>query len=73
MPLYADQLDVAQCQVPGCTHQDHAVLFLNAHCHPRHGVECAYVREGRLLRITCIRCKRLIAEVAVAHGALSVN
>jgi hypothetical protein len=73
MVLYADQLDGAQCQVPGCTHQDHAVLFLNSHCHPRQGVECAYVRAERLLRITCIRCKRLIAEVAVAYSALHVN
>lgn len=32
-------LDDAQCQMPGCTHKDHAEVFLTQRCHPSAGVD----------------------------------
>ena len=68
MVLSRVELDKAQCTVPGCSHQDHDSLFLNARCHPRQGTEVEY-REG-ILYIRCQVCKEMVTEILVAPAAL---
>lgn len=56
------------CQVPGCNHQTHAgdPFHLHARCHPKGGLEVAYLKGQGLLRIGCHKCKQPVADIEVA-------
>ena len=64
-PLTCEAMEPMGCGMPNCTH-DHSTLYLNARCHTGRGVEVAYVKAEKLLRVRCRVCKKLVAEVAVA-------
>jgi hypothetical protein len=62
------ELDRAQCAVPGCTHRDHPVMFLNQRCHTGVGVQAIYLRGPGVLVIQCRRCEALVVNVAIADN-----
>ena len=64
-PLNRSQLDGQKCSVPGCTHEDHRLLYLHGRCHPGAGNEVAYDMVQGAIIIRCKRCKELVAEIAV--------
>jgi ribosomal protein S27E len=56
---------VAQgCQHPGCSSDAGHPLFLSAKCHPGHGVDALYGRDGEL-EIRCHVCAQMICKIAV--------
>lgn len=65
MALTRAQLDQAGCGMPNCDH-DHSVLYLHGVCHMKGGVEVAYVKATGTLKISCAKCHKPVAEVAVA-------
>jgi len=65
-PLTRKDLQHVQCQVLGCTHDNHGVLFLHAGCHMRAGTEVSYNLVTGVLTINCKQCKKLIAKILVA-------
>lgn len=58
-------LDASGCDTPNCR-EDHSILYIKGHCHPRAAVEAAYHKASGTLRISCFRCRRPIAEIEVA-------
>ena len=65
-PLTKEVLDRMVCQVPGCAHDTHdGRLFLHGRCHISKGVDVCYTVGSGVLRIACVQCKKLVAEVAV--------
>lgn len=67
MTLFRAQLDQSGCGQPNCGH-DHSVLYFHAACHLRSGVEVAYVKATGTLKITCAKCHKPVAEIAVASA-----
>lgn len=59
-------LDVAQCEAPNCTHEDHSEIYLYANCHITGGLTVSYHRKTGSLHITCNTCGGFIADIAVA-------
>jgi hypothetical protein len=66
MSVYKEDMDVWRCTVPNCEHRDHSIMWIHARCHPEAPVQVCYVKERGVLRVECLKCKRLIVEVAVA-------
>jgi len=65
--MYREDLDAHTCDVPGCTSDhDHTPLYFRSRCHPGAGTWAVYEKETVSLRIICLRCDRMVAEVAVA-------
>jgi hypothetical protein len=56
------------CSTPGCDHTSHEGLFLHGRCHPESVADVVY--QDGCLTITCSKCKKEIAVVAVARAAL---
>jgi hypothetical protein len=65
MVLSRIQLDHAGCSAPDCAH-DHSVVYLHGACHVKAGVEAAYSKATGTLKITCAKCHKFVAEIAVA-------
>lgn len=55
------------CQTPGCTHDDHGTLFLQARCHPKADIEVSYTKDSGELLVACAECHKAIVRVAVAR------
>jgi hypothetical protein len=66
-PLTRHQLDRAKCAVPGCTHEDHRLLYFVARCHPSAKVHAAYDLVAGVMQVTCGKCKRPVATIKVAE------
>lgn len=67
MALTQWQLERGGCATPNCGH-DHSVLYLNAKCHPGTGVEVAYIKGQGIARVTCLKCQKIIADLAIHAG-----
>lgn len=67
MALTRQILDVMKCNEPDC-HHDHTILYLQGACHPDAGANVRYDKSTGLLRVACLACDKLIANVAVADG-----
>jgi hypothetical protein len=65
MALTREQLDVAECGVPSCTH-DHSVLFFHGKCHGNADVDVQYTKATGVLTITCNRCHGHVIDIQVA-------
>lgn len=65
--LTKKDLDAAGCSTPGCQH-DHTILHFRGRCHPHGPVSALYDRRSGEIVISCARCQKLIARVAVAGG-----
>jgi hypothetical protein len=70
--LTADSMNRMRCENPNCGH-DHSVLYLNASCHPKAGVEVRYTKATAILTLECKKCKKVVADIAVAPNALLVS
>lgn len=66
MALTRQELEAGGCATPNCGH-DHSVLYLNPKCHPKRGVEVAYIKRQGIARVTCVVCKKLVADLAIHH------
>lgn len=66
MALRRSDLDEMTCAIPGCDHTAHDGLFLHSSCHPQSGTWAEYQPKTGVLRVTCVECDLLLAEVAVA-------
>jgi hypothetical protein len=66
-PLTRFQLDRQHCERPGCTHEDHTVLFLTQSCHPGRGVEVSYDQRDGIMTVGCHVCSKMVAQVLVAN------
>ena len=62
MSLTTAELDRMGCMSPGCTHE---AEVLAQKCHPQAGLMVRYVRTKRALEMTCKRCAKFVAAVAV--------
>jgi hypothetical protein len=71
--LFREEMDQAGCEVPGCSHEQHSVLYLHSLCHPSAGTRAFYRRGTGLLELQCRVCRREVATVVVAaeHPAAS--
>jgi hypothetical protein len=65
-PLTRAMLDRTQCATPGCTHEDHRLIYLHSACHPSVGCRVAYDMARGVVVVRCRRCAKLVAEIAVA-------
>jgi len=67
--LTREELDKMTCA--GCHGDEHAhgPLFLHARCHMHAGTFASYLNG--VLTVTCAKCKKLVAKIAVAEGRLS--
>lgn len=66
MALTRTQLDRALCSTPGCTHEDHSLLYLGAQCHPRAKTfTVAYAAATGKIVCRCAVCDELVAAIAV--------
>lgn len=66
--LSRTELDVAQCQTPGCDHSGHeSVLFIHSQCHPSAHLILSYDRECGELEVACAKCGEAVAAIAVAE------
>jgi hypothetical protein len=59
------------CEVVGCDHKAHTkggdpTLYLHARCHPASALEVSYTAGSGCLKIACLKCHQVVAEVAVA-------
>jgi hypothetical protein len=64
--LTQSELDATTCGNPDCPNIYHPEIVLNATCHPRMGLEVAYVKATGTLVLRCILCDQFIDEIAVA-------
>lgn len=65
--LTRKELDVMQCQHPGCTHENHnTVFFLHARCHEDADCEVSYDNATGLLNVVCGFCGSEIATLKIA-------
>jgi hypothetical protein len=63
------QLDVMQCQMPGCDHKNHSTIhFFHSRCHTDADCEVSYDNQLGMIRIDCGECGRNICMVEVAAG-----
>jgi hypothetical protein len=63
------QLDVMQCQMPGCDHKNHSTIhFFHSRCHTDADCEVSYDNQLGLLKIDCGMCGQNICLVEVANG-----
>ena len=64
--LYREQLDHMRCGRPGCTHENHGgdAVYLHGRCHMDSPSWVKY--EDGVVTVSCSKCKRPIAEIAVA-------
>jgi len=65
--LTRNELDITECEVPDCTHEDHSTLYIHGRCHMNAGNEVSYNKLTGLLTIACKECKKRIAQIAVAY------
>ena len=68
MALNKQQLDKAMgggCMDCADGHA-HPEMFFHGRCHPRAAVETSYVAGRGVVRVACVKCHALIAEIAVA-------
>ena len=65
MALTRIELDQAGCDMADCQH-DHSILYLHAGCHLKGGVEVIYTKATGALTISCAKCHKFVAEIAVA-------
>lgn len=68
MALHKKQLDKAMgggCMDCADGHA-HPEMFFHGRCHPHADVETSYVAGKGIVRIACVECHALIAEIAVA-------
>lgn len=71
-PLFQIDLDriaAAGCQNPNCKGgcaADQGILFLHPRCHQNSGVQVSYEKGSGALTISCNRCERPLAAIAVA-------
>lgn len=61
------ELDRESCDVPDCTHEHDAELFLYSVCHPKAGIRVCYNRLTGLLTLSCRSCHKHMVDVAVAE------
>src|SRR5271163_426821 len=59
-----EKISVNGCQIPGCKHEDHDVLFIHARCHLEGHVKASYQEED-VLRIVCGKCGQFICDAAI--------
>jgi len=65
--LNRQQLDVMQCQMPGCDHKNHpSQFFFHSRCHITADCEVSYDNKTGLLKIDCGECGTNICLVEVA-------
>ncbi len=70
MAFYFEDLQEAVargCQVPGCTHEEHHTLFVQAKCHPRGWCEVSYTKDSGEILVACSVCHKPIARYAIAR------
>ena len=65
-PLTCLDLEEIKCSTPGCTCDD-SKLFVEPKCHPKHGVEAAYVRATGVLEVYCKTCRTHIVDLKIAE------
>ena len=63
-PLTREDLEPLGCDAPNCGH-DHSVLSLFPTCHSKAGLCVAYDKREGALRISCGRCDKPVALIAV--------
>jgi hypothetical protein len=67
--IYREGLDALAgrgCHLAGCTHENHGPLFLHGRCHLGAPVEVSYMAGSGAILVRCMRCKKTVAEIAVA-------
>ena len=64
-PLYLEDLKQMTCDDPNCKHtsEDH-ILYLHSHCHTDAATWAVFT--GEHLRIECVECHKIVAEIVVA-------
>lgn len=62
------ELNHLACQKPDCDHSEDEVLYLEPLCHPGMGIFARYDRRTHGLEILCRKCRRFVAEIAVAQS-----
>ena len=70
-PFTRLDLDTMGCQAPGCTHTDHAEMFVHPRCHPNAGTWVEYRRHLGVLKVSCRKCKAHVASFLVAGAGPS--
>jgi hypothetical protein len=68
VPLTRLQLNRLNCEVPGCTHADHRVLFVEQLCHTKAGLMVTYDRIAGTLTCYCKACLEPVVTIVVAEG-----
>lgn len=64
--IYADDLDVAECDNPDCDHTGKCgPLVLKARCHPSAGLTAKY-HEG-LVVLACAECGATVVQLVIAN------
>jgi hypothetical protein len=69
--LTRQDLDAAQCAVPGCTSLHPHPLQMRSLCHPRAALSVAYDKDTGWLIVQCAQCDAMVARVAVAAARSS--
>jgi hypothetical protein len=64
-PLTRAELNRMTCAAPGCTHTNHAGLFLHSRCHVLAPLWAEYRPDTGTLRITCAECDALVTTIVV--------
>lgn len=54
---------VCACGAEDC---DNSTIFLHGKCHPEAAAEVSYTKGSGKIVINCHKCKKLVAEIAVA-------
>jgi hypothetical protein len=60
-----NELNALGCNMPGCDHKDHNVMFLHPNCHAYAGTWASYDKTTDTLTIRCRACERAFVEILV--------
>jgi len=63
--LELDLMAAHGCQMPGCKQEGHDIVFLHGRCHLHAPLEVSYKRGSGVLRVACVECHKVIAEIKV--------
>lgn len=65
-----DEIANHGCGNPDCSHEhDDGIFFLHGRCHLDGRIEVSYRAGSGVLRVGCVECGKVIAQVAVAESS----